>query len=128
MKLRARPRHDPVPKEASVVTKATLRAADRLAIKNNALAKIVGVSEPTITRMRRGAYVLDSGNKAFELALLFVRLYRSLDSIVDGDDDVARSWINNDNLALRGRPLELIQSVSGLTNVIQYLDTRRALV
>jgi hypothetical protein len=128
MKPRARPRHDPVPKEASVVTKATLRAADRLAIKNNALAKIVGVSEPTITRMRRGAYVLDSGNKAFELALLFVRLYRSLDSIVDGDDDVARSWINNDNLALRGRPLELIQSVSGLTNVIQYLDTRRALV
>ena len=49
-----------------------------------------------------GAYVLDSGNKAFELALLFVRLYRSLDSIVDGDDDVARSWINNDNSALRG--------------------------
>jgi hypothetical protein len=128
MKTRARPRHDPVPKDASVVTKATLRAADRLAIKNNALAKIVGVSEPTITRMRRGAYVLDSGNKAFELALLFVRLYRSLDSIVDGDDDVARSWINSDNLALRGRPLELIQSVSGLTNVIQYLDTRRALV
>jgi hypothetical protein len=128
MKPRARPRHDPVPKEASVVTKATLRAADRLAIKNNALAKIVGVSEPTVTRMRRGAYVLDSGNKAFELALLFVRLYRSLDSIVDGDDDVARSWINNDNLALRGRPLELIQSVSGLINVIQYLDTRRALV
>jgi hypothetical protein len=128
MKPRARPRHDPVPKEASVVTKATLRAADRLAIKNNALAKIVGVSEPTVTRMRRGAYVLDSGNKAFELALLFVRLYRSLDSIVDGDDDVARSWINNDNLALRGRPLELIQSVPGLINVIQYLDTRRALV
>ena len=128
MKTRARPRHDPVPKEASVVTKATLRAADRLAIKNNALAKIVGVSEPTITRMRRGAYVLDSGNKAFELALLFVRLYRSLDSIVDGDDDVAKSWINNDNSALRGRPLDLIQSVSGLTNVIQYLDTRRALV
>ena len=128
MKTRARPRHDPVPKEASVVTKATLRAADRLAIKNNALAKIVGVSEPTITRMRRGAYVLDSGNKAFELALLFVRLYRSLDSIVDGDDDVAKSWINNDNSALRGRPLDLIQSVSGLTNVIQYLDTRRALI
>ena len=128
MKARARPRRDPVPKEASVVTKATLRAADRLTIKNNALAKIVGLSEPTITRMRRGTYVLDSGDKAFELALLFVRLYRSLDSIVDGDDDVAKSWINNDNLALRGRPLELIQSVSGLTNVIQYLDTRRALV
>jgi hypothetical protein len=122
------PRQQPAPSEASVLTKATLRAADRLQIKNNALAKIVGVSEPTVTRMRRGAYVLDSGNKAFELAVLFVRLYRSLDSIVDGDDEVARSWISNDNLALRGRPLDLIQSVSGLTNVIQYLDTRRALV
>ena len=126
--MRTATKATPVPKEGTVVTKATLRAADRLAIKNNALAKIVGVSEPTITRMRRGAYVLDNGNKAFELALLFIRLYRSLDSIVDGNDDVARSWISNNNLALRGRPLDLIQSVSGLTNVIQYLDTRRALV
>ena len=123
----SRSRPDAAPKEGAVVTKATLRAADRLEIRNNALGKIVGVSGPTVSRMRQGSYVLDSGDKAYELALLFVRLYRSLDSIVDGDDAVAKDWINNTNLALRGRPIDLIQSVSGLTYVIQYLDSRRAL-
>ena len=126
--MRAKLRTDPVPKENAVITKAALRAADRLEIRNTVLAKIVGVSEPTVTRMRRGDYVFDKDQKPFELAVLFIRLYRSLDAIVDGDDAVAKSWIRNDNTALSGRPLDLIQSVSGLTNVIQYLDARRAVV
>jgi hypothetical protein len=116
------------PREASVVTKAALRAAEKLAIKSNALARIVGLSEPTISRMRKGDYLLEPGQKPFELAVLFVRLYRSLDAIVGGDDGVAAAWIRNRNIALNGTPLELIQTVSGLTNVIDYLDARRAAV
>ena len=71
---------------------------------------------------------LASGQKPFELAVLFVRLYRSLDALVGGDDAVAREWLRNHNWALKGQPIELIESVSGLANVIQYLDARRALV
>lgn len=126
--MRAKPKVSAVPSENAVVTKAALRAADRLDIRNTVLAKIVGLSEPTVTRMRRGDYVLDRDQKPYELAVLFIRLYRSLDAIVDGDDAVAKSWIRNDNAALSGRPLDLIQSVSGLTNVILYLDARRAVV
>jgi len=59
--------------------------------------------------------------------VLFVRLYRSLDAIVGGDETVARAWMVNRNTALDSVPLELIQSVSGLTNAIQYLDARRAI-
>ncbi|ARP99367.1 MbcA/ParS/Xre antitoxin family protein [Pseudorhodoplanes sinuspersici] len=114
------------PDEATVVTKAALRAADRLGIRNTVLARIVGVSEPTVSRMRRGDYLLTRDQKPFELAVLFIRLYRSLDAIVDGDDTVAQSWMQNENAALNGRPLTLIQSVAGLINVIQYLDARRA--
>ena len=113
-------------KEASVITQATLKAADRLNIKNSALAKIVGVSEPTVSRMRKGEYFLERGNKPFELAVLFVRFYRSLDAIVGGDDKVAGQWVRNKNLALRATPLELIQTVAGLVNAIEYLDSRRA--
>jgi hypothetical protein len=76
--------------------------------------------------MGSGAYTLD--NKPFELALLFVRLYRSLDAITGGDDAVARAWLRNDNTALGGVPLALVQSVPGLINVIAYLDARRAVV
>ena len=126
--MRSNPRPEFTAKESSVITKATIRAAEGLGIKANALAKIVGVSEPTISRMRKGDYLLEPGQKAFELAILFVRFYRSLDAIVGGDDRVAADWIKNKNTGLDGIPLELIQTVSGLTNVIEYIDSRRAIV
>jgi len=112
----------------AVLTKATLRAATRLGLSSKALAAVIGVSEATVSRMRGGDYTLQAGQKAFELATLFVRLYRSLDAIVGGDDAVAGRWLKNRNLALDAEPLSLIQTVPGLMNVIQYLDARRALV
>ena len=115
-------------KEPSVLTSATVRAAERLQIKNAALARILGVSDSTVSRMRYKALFLERGDKPFELAILFVRLYRSLDSIMAGDDAVAADWLRNKNTALNGVPLELIQSVSGLVDVIAYLDARRAIV
>jgi Protein of unknown function (DUF2384) len=115
-------------KEPSVLTSATVRAAERLQIKNAALARILGVSDSTVSRMRNKALFLERGDKPFELAILFVRLYRSLDSIMAGDDAVAADWLRNNNTALNGIPLALIQSVSGLVDVIAYLDARRAIV
>jgi hypothetical protein len=112
--------------EAAVVTKAALRAADRLALTNKVLARVIGVSEATVSRMRAGAYRLERGQKSFELAVLLARLYRSLDAVVGGDDAVAAAWLKNVNAALDGVPLALIQSVTGLVNVIAYLDARRA--
>jgi hypothetical protein len=123
-----RPRAHPVSDEAALLTKAVLCAADRLAIRNAVLARILGLSGPTISRMRNGKYRLDRGQKPFELAVLLIRLYRSLDGIVGGDDSVAADWLTNKNTVLDGVPLELIQSVSGLANVIHYLDARRAVV
>jgi hypothetical protein len=126
--MRARQRPEPASDEAAVLTKAVLGAAERLAIKNAVLAKILGLSVPTISRMRNGKYRLERGQKPFELAVLLICLYRSLDGIVGGDDSVAADWLTNKNTALDGVPLELIQSVSGLANVIHYLDARRAVV
>ena len=116
-----------VPSDSAVVTKAALRAADILHIKDKQFARIIGVSPSTVSRMRSGTSPIDRSQKPFELAVLFVRLYRSLDAIVGGDDTVARAWMVNRNTALDSVPLELIQSVSGLTNAIQYLDARRAI-
>lgn len=124
--MRSPDRPETEPGTSQVITKATLRAAERLRIKNNVLAKIVGVSEPTISRMKKGDYALEPGQKAFELAVLFVRFYRSLDAIVGGDDSVAAAWLKNANKAFDATPMELIQTVAGLANVIAYLDSRRA--
>jgi hypothetical protein len=113
--------------EGRVLSKAALRAADQLGITAKMLAGVIGVSEPTVSRMRRNEYALERGTKQFELAVLFLRLYRSLDAIVGGDETVARAWLRNSNSALNGKPVERIQTVSGLVDAIQYLDARRAL-
>ena len=114
--------------EGAVVAKAVLRAADHLGVSARTLGSVIGLSEPTVSRMKRGTFSLDRGTKSFELALLFVRLFRSLDAIVGGDETVARAWLRQENSALGGRPIESIQTVSGLTHAIAYLDTRRAVV
>ena len=119
----------PTPKaRGAVVTKAAVRAADHLNLANVELGKILGLSPATVSRMRNGQFVLDADGKAFELAALFVRLYRSLDAVVGGDDLVAATWIRRENLALQKKPIDLIQKVVGITHVLQYLDTRRAII
>lgn len=115
--------------EASVVlTKAVIRAADYLDIPATVLARILGLSEPTISRMRKGAFVLSVKKKEFEIGVLFVRLFRSLDTLVGGDQASARAWLANVNTALSARPLNQIQTINGLYNVIAYLDARRAVI
>ena len=122
MKPRSAPATD-----AAVATKAVLRAAERLGLSNKTLAKVIGVSEATVSRMSAGSYQLARGDKPFELGLLFVRLFRSLDAIVGGDETVSMAWMRSENLALGGTPLTLIQSIPGLVHVLAYLDARRSL-
>jgi uncharacterized protein (DUF2384 family) len=114
--------------DTAVLTKAVLRAAGHLGMTNKSLATVIGVSEATISRMRSGDYALQRGQKSFELAILFVRFYRSLDAIVGGDQEVARAWLKNPNTALDSEPLILIQTVFGLMNALNYLDARRVAV
>jgi plasmid maintenance system antidote protein VapI len=115
------------PGEAEVVGKGVLRAAARLGLTNRALASVLGVSEATLSRLGAGTYQLEPGQKAFELAVLFIRLYRSLDAIVGGDEGSARAWLHAQNDGLGAAPITLIHSVTGLVNVVAYLDARRAL-
>ena len=115
-------------RDAAVVTKAVVRAADRLEIKGRRLAAILGVSDATISRLRGGGASIERGTKAFELAVLFLRLFRSLDAIAGGDEAVSRAWLRNENAVLGGIPLERIQTVTGLVDVVNYLDARRAVV
>ena len=115
------------PDPSAVLTKAVARAAERLGITKALLARILGLSPPTVTRLYSGAYKLDERRKEWEFALLFVRVFRSLDSIV-GDEPAARRWLNSDNRALNGKPIDLIRRTDGLVRVVQYLDASRALV
>ena len=121
----ARSQPEPVA-DGAVVTKAVMRAAARLDLPNRSVARILGLSEATVSRMGAGAYLLKTDDKAFELALMLVRLFRSLDALAGGDEQTARAWLKNENVALGGVPGALIESLSGMIAVLGYLDAQRA--
>jgi hypothetical protein len=115
--------------EAAVASKALLRAADLLRISSASLGEIIGISESTLSRIRnrkRGPIPLES--KEGELALLFLRVFRSLDALVGGDAAHARAWIHAENHHLGGVPLERMKRVEGLVDVAEYLDAMRGAI
>jgi transcriptional regulator with XRE-family HTH domain len=114
-----------VPDKATVVGRALLRAAEFLGLSAKDLSLVVGVSEATLSRLKRKQEGGLSG-KPYELALLFIRLYRSLDAITGGDDNASKRWMHAENTALGGKPLNRIKTVEGLAHVLAYLDARRA--
>lgn len=109
-----------------VLAKATARAATLLGLSGAALSRVIGVSEPTVSRLLRGDRALAPASKEGELAALLVRVYRSLDALVGNDDGKRAAWMGSHNDALGGVPRELIQSVEGLVAVLCYLDGMRA--
>jgi hypothetical protein len=113
---------DPAP----VLSQATVRAARFLAVAQADLAAIIGVSAATLSRLANGQRLLQPGSKPWQLAALFVRLFRSLDAIVGSDDTAARAWLRSENQALGGVPLALIREPAGLVRTVDYLDAARA--
>ena len=109
---------------APVLPKAVVRASDRLGLTQSIVALVLGLSASTVNRMVAGTYELQPNRKEWELALLFVRVFRSLDSLV-GNERTARAWLDSQNLALGGRPVELITRTEGLVRVVHYLDVSR---
>ena len=116
----------PAPDSKAVLSRAVVRAAQFLGIAQADLADVIGVSEATMSRIANGQKTLEPGSKPWQLAALFVRLFRSLDAIVGSDDAAARAWLRSENLALGGVPLELIRDPAGLVRTVDYLDAARA--
>lgn len=115
-----------VDSRAQVVTKAVCAVAQRLGLRQRELAPILGLSEATISRLLRGSYLLREGDKSYELSVLLIRLFRALDAVTGGDEMVARAWLRADNTALGAPPLAYLSTITGVMDVLAYLDTRRA--
>ena len=109
-----------------VLAKAVGRAVDLLGLSGAAVARIVGLSEPTVSRVLKGERALDPSSKEGELSLLLVRVYRSLDPLVGTDDQKRIAWMRGHNKALGGIPNKLIERADGLVAVLNYLDGMRA--
>ena len=69
---------------------------------------------------RRGG--VDPASKSGELALLLIRVYRSLYALVGGREEDLKHWMQTANRHTGGVPAEQVKSVAGLVNVVEYLD------
>jgi len=119
---------DTVLQRQRVLTEAVVNAADIMGLRQVMLANTIGVSEPSITRMKSGNFLIKPKSKQWELATLFIRLFRGLDAIVAGDERSIQSWLNGYNTALKSAPINMISSVAGLAKTVDYVDSFRARV
>jgi len=111
--------------EAAVLSKAAVRAAKLLDLTQRDVSAALGVSEATASRLFAGKYLLSPERaKEWELARLFVRMFRSLDALW-GHEETARTWLASNNLGLAARPKDLLRSVEGMVRVVTYLDAAR---
>lgn len=110
---------------ATVLSKATVRAAEQLDVRQAQLARVLGLSAATTSRLAAGTWLLAPDSKPWELAAAFVRLYRSLAAITGGKTQAMRDWLHCDNDALGGEPAKRILTAEGLFHVVQYLDAAR---
>lgn len=114
-------------RRAAVLSTATANAAARLELTTSDLERILGISQASASRLMRGAFQLKEGNKSWEMALLLIRLYRGLASLVGNDDALAVKWLRSPNLAFdNARPCDRIQSAAGLVSACDYVDAHRA--
>lgn len=114
------------PTRAGVLSKGLVRTLELWGLSGRDAGRIIGLSDASISRLKRGDMLLDETAKPFELAVMVVRAFRSLDAITGGDIAAARAWLRSPNTALGMRPIEAMQTVGGLVNVVAYLDARRA--
>lgn len=114
---------------ARVLTTAVTEVARKLDLGPSVLGRIIGVSQPTASRLLQGKAQLAerAGDKAWELSALLVRLYRGLYSIVGNSDERAQLWLMSRNRAFGdAKPIEVIQQIPGLIAACDYIDAHRA--
>lgn len=116
------------PDKAATLSSALARIAEFWGLSNAKLGAILGLSAPTISRMKRGETALDPASKSFEAGQFLVRLFRNLDAMLGSDDAAAKRWLDTPNLDLGARPIDEIETMRGLIAVCDYVDFHRARV
>ena len=110
----------PHPDPAHVLATAFLQAGKALGLSQTELARTIDRDRSSINRNG-----IDPETKSGELALLLIRVYRSLFALVGGDGAQIRHWMGTANRHTGGVPAEQIRTVQGLVGVVEYLDAMR---
>lgn len=113
---------------SEVLGKATLRAGLCLGIRRPRLARLLGITPNSISRLARGTYALKVNSRSWERASLVVRLHRALETIMAGDLKAMRSWLRSPNTDLGATPASRLTTAAGLAKVTHYVESSLAKV
>ncbi len=92
----------PQPEPGVVLAKTLIRLTEGLNLTLAQLAIIIGKSAPALSRtFREPTPTLDPKSKSGELALLLLRAYRALSTILNQDDRAIIHWLNSEKELLQ---------------------------
>lgn len=111
--------------EELVLTKAICNLSKFYSLSGKDLSKIIGISESSASRISQGTKLISPHTKEGEMALLLLRIYRSLNAMVGNNHEKAKLWLNSENKYFRNKPIEEMKTIPGLIGVLNYLDAMR---
>lgn len=115
------------PDKGTVLAKAVIRASDQLGLKQSDLAGVLGVHRTAVSRIKT-SLVLNPDSKQGELALLLIRVARAVYALAGGDDQWIKHFMRSPNKITGGTPIEQVQTVQGLMQVLRFVDAARGKV
>lgn len=115
------------PTEAEVLSKAVINVAIKLNLSQKELSEMLGASKSEISRLMNKQTLLSVNSNEGQRAILLIRIYRDIDSLLGDDERQAQEWFKNYNHHLNEIPLELSKTITGLVEVVKYLDAMRGL-
>ncbi|MBA4501833.1 MbcA/ParS/Xre antitoxin family protein [Marinobacterium marinum] len=115
------------PAPDAVLAKAVLRASEQLGLTQAHLGAVIGLHRTAVSRLNSKPS-LDPRSKEGELALLLIRLARSLFALTGGDTDWMRHFMRSHNRLTGGVPSEQIRTIQGLMTVLRFADGIRGKV
>lgn len=107
-----------------VLAEALINVQEDLGLTQEQVSAILGVDRSTYSRIR-SRMSIDANSKSGELATLLIRIYRSLYVLLGADKDNMRHWLRSPNSHLMAKPLEMLATIQGLVQVLEYLDAFR---
>lgn len=103
-----------------VLLEALLQAGSKLGLSQTEIGKIISLD------LSDEIHRIDPDSLAGETALKLIRCYTSLHVLVGGQTEDIQHWMHTENSGTGGVPAEQVQTVSGLMQVLEYLEWMRS--
>jgi len=111
-----------------VLAKEIVRAGKQLGLKQDEVANAIGASKSEINGERTDRITsLDPVSKQGELALLVIRIEKSLFSLAGGDESWVKLFMHSQNKMTGGVPAQQIASEEGLRKVLLFVDAMQVM-